>query len=210
MKSAAEKNYTIDKEEGKLIFTTPAYRADPDSVLHSGIYNREFSSMLASATSGGIVYIITAMNTGNTIARSMAFLLTFAVSFPFFRKYIFREHFLEVVFDAAAGEAKILKSRITKRLKETISIKNIKDITIESKKHEADNPDAVRFVKQISLQHGTVIPGFGDEKTLFLLKLHLSDGSERTIYTDNTMQDVLSAHDEIKEFLGFINVQVDS
>ena len=101
----------------------------------------------------------------------------------------------------SAGEAKIYTSWITKKLKETISIKNIKEISIESRKHEVENPDAVRFVKQISAQHGSVIPGFGEEKVLFLLKLHLSDGSERTIYTDNTMQDVLSAYDEIKEFL---------
>lgn len=201
MKSTTNRNYIVRKEENKLIFATPAYRADPDSVLHSGIYNREFSSVLASAAAAGIVYVIVAMNTGNTLVRSLAFLLVFTGGFPFFRKFVFKESLLEVVFNTAAGEAKIYTSWITKRLKETIPVKNIHDISIESRKHEVENPDAVRFVKQISLQHGTVIPGFGEEKALFLLKLHLSDGSERIIYTDNTMQDVLSAYDEIKEFL---------
>ena len=201
MKSAANRNYIVRKEENKLIFATPAYRADPDSVLHSGIYNREFSSVLASAAAAGIVYVIVAMNTGNTLVRSLAFLLVFTGGFPFFRKFVFKESLLEVVFNTAAGEAKIYTNWIMKRLKETIPVKNIHDISIESRKHEVENPDAVRFVKQISLQHGTVIPGFGEEKALFLLKLHLSDGSERIIYTDNTMQDVLSAYDEIKEFL---------
>lgn len=201
MKSAASRNYTVRKEEDELIFATPTYKAEPDSVLHSGIYNREFSSVLASAAVAGIVYMIVAMNTGSTIVRSMVFLLTFAVGFPFFRKFVFKESLMEVVFNAATGEAKIYTTWITKKLKETISIKNIKDISIESRKKEVENPDAVRFVKQISLQHGSVIPGFGEEKVLFLLKLHLADVSERIIYTDNTMQDVLSAHDEIKEFL---------
>lgn len=201
MSSAAFRNYTVITEEDKLIFTTPTYRADPDSVLHSGIYNREFSSALASAAVAGIVYMLVAFNTGNTIVRSLVFLLTFTVGFPFFRKFVFKEGLLEVVFNAVSGEAKIYTSWITKRLKETISIKNIKGISIESRKHEVENPDAVRFVKQISLQHGSVIPGFGEEKVLFLLKLHLSDGSERTIYSDNIMQDVLTAHDKIKVFL---------
>lgn len=201
MKSAANRNYTARKEEDKLIFATPAYRADPDSVLHSGIYNREFSSLLASAAAAGIVYMIIAMNTGNAIVRSLVFLLTCAGGFPFFRKFVFKESLREVVFDTSGGEAKVYTSWITKRLKETISIKNIKDISVENRKHEVENPDAVRFVKHISLQHGSVIPGFGEEKVLFLLKLHLCDGSERIIYTDNTMQDVLSAYDEIKEFL---------
>ena len=201
MKSTANRNYTIIIEEDKLIFATPTFRADPDSVLHSGIYNREFSSALSSAAIAGIVYMLVAFNTGNTIVRSLVFLLIFAGGFPFFRKFVFKEGLMEVVFNTAAGEAKIYTSWITKRLKETISVKNIKDISIESRKHEVENPDAVRFVQQISLQHGTVIPGFGEEKVLFLLKLHLSDGSERTIYADSNMQDVIAAHDEIKVFL---------
>jgi len=201
LSSAKFRNYTVITEEDKLIFTTPTYRADADSVLHSGIYNREFSSALVSAVVAGIAYMLVVFNTGNTIVRSLVFLLTFTVSFPFFRKFVFKEGLLEVVFNAVSGEVKIYTSWMTKRLKETISIKNIKDITIESRKHEVENPDAVRFVKQISLQHGTVIPGFGEEKLLFLLKLHLSDGSEKIIYSDSNMQDVITAYDEIKGFL---------
>ena len=131
----------------------------------------------------------------------MVFLVIFAGGFPFFRKFVFKEGLMEVVFNTTGGEARIYTSRMTKRLKETISIKNIMDISIEKKQQEVENPDAVKFVKHISLQHGTVIPGFGEEKLFFLLKLHLSDGSERTIYSDSNMQDVISAHDEIKEFL---------
>lgn len=202
MKSAPIRNYTVNKEEDKLIFATPAYKVGPDSVLHSGIYNREFSSALSAAAVGGVLYIITAINTDNTLVRSMAFLLALAGGFPFFRKFVFKEGLMEVVFNTAGGEAKIYTSWITKKLKETISIKNIKDISIERRKHEVENPDAVRFVKEISLQHGTVIPGFGEEKALFLLKLHLADGSERTIYSDSNMQDVIAAYDEIKDFLG--------
>jgi hypothetical protein len=131
----------------------------------------------------------------------LVFLLILAGGFAFFRKFVFKEDLMEVVFNSVAGEAKIYSSWITKRLKETISIKNIKDISIESRKQEVENPDAVKFVKHISLQHGTVIPGFGEEKVFFLLKLHLYDGSQRTIYSDSNMQDVINAHDEIKGFL---------
>ena len=201
MTSAANRNYTIRKEENKLIFTAPAFTDGPDSVLHSGIYNREFTSALAAASVAGLVYVSVAMNINNTLVRSLVFLLFFAGGFPFFRKFIFREGLMEVVFDTACGEAMIYKSRITKRLKETIGLSSINDISIESRKREVENPEAVEFVKKISLQHGTVIPGFGQEKVLFLLKLHLSDGSERIIYADNTMHDMFSAYDEIKGFL---------
>jgi hypothetical protein len=197
----ANRNYKTSKEEDTLIFITPMFRAEPGSVLHSGIYNREFASVLASATVAGIIYVITAMNIEGTFVRSLVFLLIFAAGFPFFRTYVFRESLMEVVFNAASGEARISTRRITKRLKETIALSDIKDISIEKKTQEVENPDAVAFVEKISLQHGTVIPGFGEKKILFLLKLHLADGSVRIIYSDSVMQDVLSAHDEIKEFL---------
>ena len=203
MNSAASKNYTIRKEGDILIFTTPAYKTELDSVLHSGIYNREFASLLSAAAVAGTLYVIAAMNTAHTLLRYLVFLLIFAGGFPFFRKFIFKESLMEVVFNAAGGEARIFTTWITKRLKETITISNIKDVSIETRKQAIENPDAVEFVEKISLQHGTVIPGFGKEKVLFLLKLHLADGTERTIYSDNAMQDVISAHDEIREFLKF-------
>jgi hypothetical protein len=157
--------------------------------------------VLASAAVAGTIFVIIAMNTGNAIAGAMVFLLVFAGGAPFFRTFVFKESLMEVVFNTAHGEVSISTTWITKRLKETIAISNIKEISIETRKQAIENPDAVEFVEKISLQHGTVIPGFGEEKVLFLLKLHLADGTERTIYSDKAMQDVISAHDEIKEFL---------
>lgn len=201
MSGAANRQYTICKEEDRLIFTTPSYKVGPDSVLHSGIYNREFSSMLASAAAAGTIYVIVAINSHNTLISSMTFLIFFAAGVLFFRKFIFRENLMKVVFDTASGEAKIYITWITEKLRETIAIGSIKEIRIERRKQEVENPEAVQFVKKISAQHGTVIPGFGKEKVLFLLKLCLADGTERTIYSDEAMQDVISAHDEIKGFL---------
>ena len=135
MTSEANKNYTISKEEDKLIFATPSFRVGPESVLHSGIYNREFSSVLASAVMAGIAYVLAAINTGNTIVRAMVFLMTFAAGFPFFRKFVFKGSLMEVVFNTASGETKIYTSWINRKLKETIPVKNIHDISIESRKH---------------------------------------------------------------------------
>lgn len=201
MTSEADINYTIKKEEDRLIFSTQAYTDSPDSVLHSGIYNREFTSVLASAALAGIVYLLVAMNVNNALVRSLAFLLVFAGGFPLFRKFIFRESLMEVVFSNVTGKAVIFITWITKRQKEIISISSIKDIIIESVKREAENPDAVKFVEKISLQHGTVIPGFGKDPEIFLLKLRLSDGSERIILMGKSMQDTALAQGEIKEFL---------
>jgi hypothetical protein len=201
LSSGTNTQYTICKEEDRLIFATPAYKVGPESVLHSGIYNREFSSTLSAAAVAGIIYVIAAMNSHNTLISSALFLLFFAAGALFFRKFIFRESLMKAVFDRPSGEAKIYTKWITERLRETIVMGSIKEVRIDRKKQEVENPDAVQFVEKISAQHGTVIPGFGREKVFFLLKLILADGTERTIYSDASMEDVISAHDAIKEFL---------
>jgi hypothetical protein len=198
---ADDKGYSICREENRLTFRTPTFRVGPDSVLHSGIYNREFSSMLASATVAGVIYVIIALNSRSALLSSMAFLLVFAAGILFFRKFIFKRIVMEVVFDIGRGEVKIFRNWIKKSLRETISLGSIQKISIERTKEEAENPDAVEFVKKISAQHGTVIPGFGGETVKFLLKLGIADGTERVIYSDDSMEDVMSAHSVIREFL---------
>ena len=202
MNSAANRNYTIRKGENTLIFTTPAFRTELDSVLHSGIYNREFAAVLTSAVVAGLASLLAAMKSDSALLRSLVFLLILAGGFPLFRKYVFREVLREVVFNSARGEALLSTSRTGKRAKETIPLHSIKDVSIETQKRKVGNADAVEFIEKISLQHGTVIPGFGRESVLFLLKLYLNDGTERIVYADTRMQDVIAAHAEIKEFLG--------
>lgn len=196
----AERTYTISKEEDRLIFRTTSFAAGLDSLLHSGIYNREFASLLASAAGAGLFCAIAAMKHEGIFMPSLVFLLAFAGGFPFFRKFVFKEAVLEVVFHAA-GKTEIFVTRIKKRLREAIALNSIKDIFIESRRREIGNADAVEFVEKISLQHGTVIPGFGRETVLFLLTLRLTDGSERIIHADRNMQQAIAAYDEIKGFL---------
>jgi hypothetical protein len=201
LSSAAGRNYSVKKEEEKLTLRTPAFRTELESLLHSGIYNREFSSVLAAAVIAGIVFVIVAMNTGTALIQWLAFLIVFTVGFPLFRALVFKEIVMEIVFDRSTGQAEVSVIRIKRRLKEVVPLSSIKDIFIESRKRKVENRDAVEFVEKISLQHGTVIPGFGKETVIFFLKLLLSDGSERIIFSDDRMQDVITAHDEIKEFL---------
>ena len=201
MNSVASRSYTIKKEEGKLIFTTPAFTDELDSVLHSGIYNREFSSVLAASVIAGLASLAFVMKSGKTIFSYIVFILISIAGFSVFRRFVFKDRYMETVFNNSAGKAELYWQGFIKKKKDIVPIKDIVNVKIERKKTEVKNPDGAEFVKKISLQHGTVIPGFGEEKVLFLLKLHLSDGSERTIYSDSNMQDVVSAHEEIKGFL---------
>ena len=194
-------NFTIEKKDDCLIFRTSHFRSDQGSVLHSGIYNREFSSMLASMAAAGLTYPLLETMLKGPILFYAALFCVVTLSFPLFMRYVFKEKFLTTVFDQGAGIAEIFLDGFFRKRTDSIPLQNIRNILIEKKTPVIENPDGVEFVKKISLQHHTVIPGFGDEEPLFLLKLALADGTDRILYSDSTMRNVIDAYDRLKEFL---------
>lgn len=174
---------------------------DKGSVLHGDIYNREFASMLAAFAVAGTGYGLLVAGFGKNAWFYPAALLFFAVSFPLFRRFVFRERYMESAFDRSTGRLVISVSGIGRKIKEVIPLEAVKNVLIEKKKLGIENPDGVAFVEKISAQHGMVIPGFAEEKVIYILKLMLTDETDRTMYVAETMEDSMSAHEKIKEFL---------
>lgn len=201
MTEAQNRKYRIEKTGAILIFKTSNFTADRGSVLHRGIYNKEFASALSSLCIAGLSYMVVVMNFRKGVLSHIVFLAVFAAGFFFLRSLVFIEKFMETVIDQAAGRTEIYMVGVKRKKRDSISIKDINNILIEQTKSVIENPDGVDFVEKISSQHGMAIPGFGEEKTFFLLKLKLSDGTDRLIFADSDMHDVMRAHDEIKEFL---------
>jgi hypothetical protein len=193
--------YRTEKTGDILIFKTAYFSAERGSVLHSGIYNRDFASALSSLCVAGLVYLVVVMNLKKGILPHVVFLVVFAAGFLFLRGFVFKERYMETVLDRAAGRAEIYMVGITKKKKDSVAIKDINNVLIERRKSAVENPDGAEFVQKISSQHGMAIPGFGEEKIFFLLKLKLSDGTDRLIFADGDMQGVIKAHNEIKAFL---------
>lgn len=189
------------KSGDQLIFSTENFLVEKSSVLHSGIFNKEFSSMLSSAAFAGALYVILIRSYGHS---SISYLLTailFIAGFPLFRKFVFRDRQMETVFDLSSGRVEIALKGLKRKIKESFPAKDISGMVIEKETEEIVNPDGMAFVEKISLQHGAVIPGFGQEKILYILKLRLADNTDRIIYADSNMDDVISVHGELKEFL---------
>jgi hypothetical protein len=196
-----KRKYSLQKTATVLIFRTASFSDETASVLHSGIYNREFASVLASLALAGLVYLLLETHFEKTLLFNIVFIAVFVGGFPFFRTFVFKEKYMETVFDTAARRAEIFIAGITRRKKESIPLANIGQVLIESRKQKIENPDGVEFVEKISLQHGVAIPGFGEETVRYLLKLKLEDGTYRTIYADKDMQAVMEAHGEVITFL---------
>lgn len=193
--------YRLANDTSRLVVRTTRFVADRGSVLHSGIYNREFSSVLASFAFAGTVYFLLVMSFGKGPFFYAVFMLLFIGTFPLFRTYIFRERSLESVFDRSKGYVEITRYWLRGKVLLNRPLADISRVLIDTKKTEVVNRDGVEFVEKISAQHGTVIPGFGEETTFYSLKLMFADGTESTVFADRNMQDVLTVHDELKEFL---------
>jgi hypothetical protein len=196
-----EKGYTLIKKDDALVFRTLFFSAERESVLHKGIYSKDFAAAMSSLAIAGLVYAVLALNFRRTIFFHLVFAAIFIGGYPLFRTFVFKDRFLEAFFDRSRGLAEISVTGLVQRKAESLPLSAVKSVLIESKKIGVENPDAVEFVEKISAQHGTVIPGFGEEKTFFMLKLKLADGTDRMIYADTEMQDVMGAQEEIKEFL---------
>ena len=196
-----EKRYKTERTDSSLLFRTEHFSAERESVLHKGIYNKEFASALSSLAVAGLIYAALAMQQKRTILPHIAFAVIFIGGYPLFRMFVYKDRYLAALFDLSKGLAEISVAGLIRKKTESLPLSAVKNVLIESKKIGVENPDAVEFVEKISAQHGTVIPGFGEEKTFFMLKLTLADGTYRMIYADTEMQDVMDAHEEIKGFL---------
>jgi hypothetical protein len=196
------KKYHINRQEDTLIFTTTSYKAEKTSVLHKGIYTKEFSSMLFASATGIFVYFIIRLISNETgLIHYIITILIFMVTFVGANSLIFKEKHLRVAFDRTNKTVTITRYGIIRKDIEEIPFSNIESIKVGSKRFTPENIDGIRFVEKISLQHGSAIPGLGDEEEFITLSLKLTDGSERVIYAGKIEDEPEIPLKEIKNFL---------
>jgi hypothetical protein len=165
--------------------------------------------MLSALMVSGVVYVIVAFNYEFTITHYLAVIIIFVTTFLLFRRFIFRERKLKVVFDRARKIVRISWPRLIGERIEEIPFNNIKTVGVGSKKLFPENPDGIQFVERISLQHGGVIPGLGEEVEFVTLVLNLKDGTERLIYAEKIEGKIRGEPEvplkEIRDFMDGLN-----
>ena len=164
-----------------LTFTTASFKAEKSSVLPSGVYSKEFSSMLLASALSVFIYMLTNV-INSTVVRSALFLLCFIIFFYGSRKYIFYDKKLKVEFNNNSKSALLTRPGIILNKTEELPFSSIRSVEMGNRKFTPDNPDGVAFVKKISAQHGSYVPGLGDEEEFLTLSLILADGTERVFF----------------------------
>ncbi|GAB4414497.1 MAG: hypothetical protein OHK0032_10620 [Thermodesulfovibrionales bacterium] len=195
--------YQIDIGNDLLIFRTASFKAEKGSVLHSEIYNRELASTFVAALLAVTVMILLAMRYKLQLLHYVIAVAIFIIVFPLCRAYVFREPCLETQFDKASKIVSITLKRLIGSKTIEMPIGSLRDIRISHVRIEPQNPDGIRFIERVALQHGTVIPGFGEAKDLYNVELLFNEEERDVIFTTAIKQEADSVVEEIKRYIEF-------
>ena len=204
-----ESTYQMYTENNKLIFRTSSYRAEKTSVLHAGVYTKEFSSMLFASAAGVLAWL--AINNLNKELKSAGYFLTFTLFIAVFlgsRKYIFKDNYLNVTFNRENRTIHIVRPALIGSKTEVLQFEKIRSVEIGSREFLPENIDGIDFVQKISAQHGSAVPELSEPEEFITLSLMLTDGSARVIYAAKVNGGKINGEPEIpvreiRQFLGF-------
>lgn len=194
-------NYELRIEDNRLTFSTSSFKAEKGSVLHSGIYNRELSSSLAAGALVMLLGFFFAVRFKTTAVHFIAALLLFVIFFIVFRTYIFLEPVLCITIDKKNGNVDITLRRIFGKRRITSPLSELDNIRQNYLSVTPENPDGIRLVEQVALQHGTVIPGFGKTSEFYTVEMEFKNGKRIIVFSS---EDPSKADDIATKFKNFI------
>ncbi len=201
LKEVSSDIYNLDIKDNVLTFRTNSFKAEKGSVLHSGIYNREMSASLAAGAVVMLSGFFFAAKYRITAVHFIAALFLFVILFLVFRAYIFGEPLLGVVIDKGKRNIDISLNKIFGKKNLSFPLASLENIRQDHKSIAAENPDGIRFVEKIALQHGAVIPGFGKTAEFYTVEMEFENRQRIMIFSSeepSTADDIAS---KIKNFI---------
>ncbi|HET6514669.1 MAG TPA: hypothetical protein VFG09_05865 [Thermodesulfovibrionales bacterium] len=193
-------SYDLMIKDDTLILRTSSFRAEKGSVLHSGIYNRELASSLAA---GGVLMLLGfffAASGKITVVHLVSGAAVFAVLFLVSRRFLFREVILEALFDRVNDRIDTSVRKIVGSVRQVHKMSELSGICLDHVTVQPENPDGIRVVEKIALQHGTVIPGFGKIKEFHVVQLDFS-GERVSIFSSGKKEEAEALIARLKGFV---------
>jgi hypothetical protein len=193
--------YTFDIKDKVLDFRTASFRAEKGSVLHSGIYNREMASTLAA---GACIVLLGFFFASRPIGSTISFisaLLLFVLLFLLLRTFVFPETFLRIVIDKGNNVVSIMRKGFFRTEKQLFTLADLEGIREDYKEVASENPDGIKMVEKIALQHGTVIPGFGTAAEFYTVEFEFKDAGRVMVFSSG---DYSEADDVARTFKNFL------
>lgn len=194
--------YTLNRKENVLVLRTTSYKAEPGSVLHSGIYNRELTSSLAAG--GVLIALAIAVIAKGVHVASWHYLVAaglFVGLFMFFRMLVFYEDYLETTIHRGKGYVSVFRKGFISKTR-TVPLAEVEGFRRGYTAFAPENPDGIAFVEKVALQHGTVIPGFGEVKEFYTVNLELKDGETIMVFSTRDSAQARLVLEELRQFAG--------
>lgn len=192
--------YQIDINDNILIFKTASFKAEKGSVLHSGIYNRELASALSAGGIAILIGLFAAASYKITTAHYMMAALLFGALFIVLRTYIFRETVLELTLDKDNKSAGITIKGIRKK-QQMFPISDLAGVRLRHITVQPENPDGIRVVENISLRHGTVIPGFGEPEEFYVAEIEFRNGKRIMVFSSKKSPETEEVAGKLRDFI---------
>jgi hypothetical protein len=195
-------DYQISVKNGRLVLRTSSFRAERGSVLHSGIYNRELTSSLAASALLALIFVALVLaGVDVSLIYVIPAAVFFAGFFIFFRKALFYEESLDAVIDRASGLIEVTTRRFPVKT-ESFALSDLAAVRQGHVVITPENPDGVQFVEKIALQHGTVIPGFGEVREFHTVELEFKNGRMVRVFSSEQEAEAARVTKSLKEYVG--------
>ncbi len=193
--------YSFDINDKVLAFKTASFRAEKGSMLHSGIFNRETASTFAAGACLLLLGFFFASGAELSSISFIAVLPLFVLLFLFFRTFAFRETFLRAVIDKGNNVVTIMRKGFFLVEKKLFTLAELQGIREDYKEIAPENPDGIKIVEKIALQHGAVIPGFGASVEFYTVEFEFKDVGRVMVFSSGNYSD---ADDVTRTFKNFI------
>jgi hypothetical protein len=193
-------NYELKIRENQLVFKTTSFMAEKGSLLHSGIYNHELASSLASGACIALLGFFFASSGKITTSQFVLSIALFVFFFLFFRRYVFIKPYFELVIDKSLAIIEILVKKPFIKHRSIYPLSEV-DLRVDKKTFEPENQDGIRLVEKVALQHGTVIPGFGERSEFYTLQLNIRNEMRAIIFSSEDSAAVNEISAKIKNFI---------
>ncbi|TAN45658.1 MAG: hypothetical protein EPN22_02055 [Nitrospirae bacterium] len=193
--------YGLASDGTAVKFSTAHFTAEKGSILHSGIYNKELTASLAA----GAVIFISAFFFADKIkinlGSSLIILLCFTALFLFIRTLILKDPMLIAVFDRSANSLNISLRSVFGEKQQAYALSDIAGISKKTVSLAPENPDGIKVVEKIALQHYTVIPGFGKTAEFHTVLLDMKDGNQLMLFSSKNKKSADEVFDGLNRIL---------
>ncbi|MGD0884751.1 MAG: hypothetical protein ABSA46_07755 [Thermodesulfovibrionales bacterium] len=193
-------SYHMDIKDNSLVLKTTSFKTEMGSFLHSNIFNRELAVSLLAGALLIVFGFFFAVPGKITAFHLVSAVVAFGTLFLLLRIYVFPEPAFEAVFDRSRGVIETSLRKATGRKRDRYLMSELSVVRLDHRIVQPQNLDGIKVVKKIALQHGMVLPGFGETADIYTVQLDFP-GRSVTLFSTTDKPEAKALVAKLSDFL---------